>query len=84
MAVSGNGFTGLGEIFSLNAVERCMLDVCSTFTGNKGSVFDLFMRLRISGALGSLTGSFDTLCFRFDAAGDGSRLEDKKADGMRV
>ncbi len=84
MAVSGNGFTGLGEMFSLNAVERCMLEVCSTFTGNKGSVSDLFIRLRIKGTLGSLSGSFETLCFLFDAAGDGNRLENKKADGMRV
>jgi len=84
MAVSGNNFTGLGEMFSLKAVERPTVATGSAFTGSKGSVSDLFIRLRITGAFGSLKGSFETLCFLFDAAGDGNRLEDKKVDGMRV
>lgn len=82
-ASCGSGFTGLIEMFSLKAVERRMLLTWSTFNGSKGSVSDLFMRFQTGGPLDSTGCSFETLCFLFDAASDGRRLDGRKAGGRR-
>lgn len=82
--MAGGGLIGLRVIFSLKAVDRPKLLLCSAGVGRSGSVSDLFTRFLTIGTLLSKEASLLWECRLVEVGGDGSLVEDAKAEGSRA
>jgi hypothetical protein len=83
-SISGSRLIGLSERFSLKAVGRGRLLICSALSGSKGIVSDLFILFRTLWYRVVGTGKLPIKCFLVEAGGVGKRVARVRLDGLRV